>query len=75
MDKKTFWLIKFGSYGIGYDSDITTRTNIVWGTWFEAARELIKNDESLTFERKYYREISEFKLPDVRRKRKMFYVL
>lgn len=76
MDTKTFWLIEYGDFGIGWDSDITPRKNIVWGTWYEAARELVKNDESnIRSDKKYYRKISEFKLPDVKRKRRMFYVL
>lgn len=74
MDRK-FYLIKFGRYGVGYDSDIELRKNIIYGTWMECARELVRLDESIGSEKKYYRGLSEFSLPDVKRKRKMFYVL
>ena len=41
----------------------------------ECARELIRLDESIGKEKEFYRHISKFALPDVKRKRKMFYVL
>lgn len=75
MKNKDFYLIKFGRYGIGYDADIELRKNIIYGTWMECARELIRLDESIGTEKNIYRHISKFALPDVKRKRKMFYVL
>jgi hypothetical protein len=75
VSKRNFWLIIYGSYGIGYDSDITDRKAIYWGTFIEAARELIKNDESIgKGEKKFHRKIELFTLPDVSKKRKPFYV-
>jgi hypothetical protein len=75
VSNRNFWLIQYGSYGVGYDSDITLRKAIYWGTFIEAARQLIKNDESIgKGQKRFYRKIELFNLPDVSKKRKPFYV-
>ena len=75
VSERKFYLIQFGLYGSGYDSDINMHKCIFWGTWIESAREIIKNDQSITKgEKRYYRKITEFSLPNVSRKRRPFYV-
>ena len=75
VSKRKFYLLNYGMYGSGYDGDIESHKAIFWGTWIEAAREVVKYDQSITKgEKRCYRRITEFILPNVSRKRRPFYV-
>lgn len=71
---KQFWVIKWGELDSGHDSDISHRMGIYWGTFMEAARELIRLDDSMYHEKKIFRKITPMVLPDTRRKKKGFMV-
>jgi len=71
---KRFWKIEYEKYASGYGGEEYTEKRLFWGTWFEAARECVKNDESIgAF--KHRRKVELFELPNVKRKKKGFYVL
>lgn len=72
MDRR-FWLIEYERWTGGYDGGDYTASSIFWGTWYEAARECVKNDDSVR--PKWRRSVKPFDLPDTKRKRKPFYVL
>jgi hypothetical protein len=73
-EQRRFWKITAEKYSGGYDGGEYMWMAIYWGTWFEAARECVKEDESIG-RHKFYRSVEPFELPDVSRKRKAFYVL
>lgn len=70
---RRFWKIEYECWTGGYDGGAYTQTRIFWGTWFEAARECIKNDKSVG-RYTHRRKVDPFELPDTSRKRKSFYV-
>jgi hypothetical protein len=74
MKKRDFYLLRFGEWGFGNSADLEYRVELYWGTFFEAARELIRRDQSSVEEKKHYRSIEVFRLPDVSNKRKPFYI-
>ena len=73
--KKNFYKIQYLRY-LGYEGHEYIETSIIWGTWIEAARELIKRHEGINAPcDKIQRKISLFELPNVKRKKKSFIVL
>jgi hypothetical protein len=73
VSTRRFWKLSWEEWTGGYDGGDYTGIAIFWGTWYEAAREVIKNDECCC-KPKWRRKIEPFELPDVSRKRKSFYV-
>ena len=70
--KRRFWKITAQKWSGGYDGGEYTWLAIFWGTWMEAARECVKEDESIG--RYKERSVEPFDLPDTKRKRLPFYV-
>lgn len=73
VSTRRFWKIEYECWTGGYDGGDYTETRIFWGTWFEAARECIRNDQSVG-RHTWRRKVEAFELPDTKRKRKPFYV-
>ncbi len=73
VSTRRFWKIYAEKYSGGMDSEEYEWMAIYWGTWMEAAREVIKNDQSIRGYRAY-RRVEPFDLSDTKRKRKGFYV-
>lgn len=46
MKKRDFYLLRFGEWGFGHSANLEYRVELYWGTFFEAARELIRRDQS-----------------------------
>jgi len=74
VSKRRFWQIEYEVWGGGYDGVDDTEVRIYWGTWLEAAREVVRNDQSVC-RPKWRRKVKPFDLPNTKRKRKPFYVL
>ena len=72
--KRRFWIINYDDYAGGMDCETHTERNIYWGTWMEAARECVywSIDKSSLYG--YRRSVEPFELPDVKNKKKGFYV-
>jgi len=73
VSTRRFWKITAEKWSGGYDGGEYTWLAIYWGTWMEAARECIKEDESIG-RYKGRRSVEPFELPDTKRKRLPFYV-
>lgn len=73
VSKRKFWKIQYETWGDGEGGLDYTEVRIYWGTWMEAARECVKNDESVC-RPKWRRKIEPFELPNTKGKRKGFYV-
>ena len=73
VSKRRFWKIEYERWTGGYDGGDYTEMAIYWGTWWEAAREVVRSDESVC-RPKWNRKVEPFDLPDTSRKRKPFYV-
>ena len=73
--RRNFYKIEYLRY-LGLEGYEYIETSIIWGTWLEAARELIRKHEGLNIDcDKRQRKISLFELPNVKKKRKSFIVL
>lgn len=70
--ERKFWVISNAEEIAGYDSSDIMVHSIYWGTWYEAARECVKRTKYPFL--KPDRKVKEFNLPDVKNKRKPFYV-
>jgi len=73
VSKRRFWKIYAEKYSGGMDSEEYEWMAIYWGTWMDAAREVIRNDESIRGFRSV-RKVEPFELPKTKGKRKPFYV-
>ncbi len=73
VSKRRFWKIEYERWTEGFDGGDYTEMGIYWGTWWEAAREVVASDESVC-RPKWKRKVEPFDLPDTKRKRYPFYV-
>jgi len=73
VSTRRFWKIEYECWTGGYDGGDYSDVRIYWGTWWEAARECVKNDQSVS-RPKWRRKVEPFDLPDTKRKRTPFYV-
>jgi len=73
ISKRRFWKLEYECWTGGFGGGDYTELRIFWGTWWEAAREVVKNDGSVC-RPKHRRKIEPFNLPDTKRKRTSFYV-
>tara|TARA_R100001244_G_scaffold90161_1_gene68427 strand:+ start:1079 stop:1309 length:231 start_codon:yes stop_codon:yes gene_type:complete len=73
---RLFWKINYQNSTYGEWGEDYQVSDIYWGTWMEAARWCIKQDngEPKRHGRDFNREVSVFELPNVKRRRKGFFV-
>jgi hypothetical protein len=71
MERK-LWKITYLEYS-GWDCTGHMISGLYWGTWWEAARECVKNDEDVRPHS--YRSVKEFVMPDLKKKKKPFYII